>query len=860
MKIQGKLIAAFVFFAQFLLVSNASAQQVSAEFIGETKIRVINNSGYKIYILKKNSKKVDSESYLDNCLFSYQIEESDNLTDDIVIEKSNKKGKDCNVIKKKNMTLVWYYKDEVKHTIGRGGEIFVSVPENTTSNIIEKTKDDPSVNLKIDSGISKQDQEQLLSVNNLDINKAKEKENEKENEQKVNNPISPKVNDDKTINPPIVAKPDIKDNKGGVKIEPKITVTNDKNDKIDLTKILEDYETKYKNISSKSDSLLAKRELFSDADCKKREALVEDSKLLLKKIEQEKNAEAKKKLKEVVEKIRKIIEEITKIPGCGRGPIDFEKMEKLYNEAVFISQNAVIKELQSKIAFVSQKLKSDNFFNWIKKDSLLLQIKEIDDLIQSSKNNFNDTYTQFFENYNLPSDFDNMVLTKQGSINDNYEALEYDIRDLKEKTEHLKPSYVILIVIAIALILLLSALIFYVKAYFKKKALVKYEATRDHGVMVIDDEEEIMRSYTPGLEKVKETVGKYYYAVNMNALFSDTAIQTVYINRKCVRDIYQFFSGSLKKSGKVDETGCFVVGRWEYASSINKDAYNISLEEIIEPGSDAVYGEFALDFGEQIGISLESRIIDLRRNTGDEYVHTAWIHSHPGLGLFLSAHDLIVQSQLLYGEHPNRLLAIVIDNNTENLSMALFSPKKDGSMNNKENMKKRLFLEDLYQWARRPLSTIAPSFSDYFKYIVEDSDSCIKDILFSDTAIINMDHAIEIDASGLIGYFYGKPFDVASRQYSMVIEKFLPIHADETKDTKNDAIGCLLVESKFSYLQILNKYEPIIDRYDFFVVYLPELDALNIIVKISDNNFPDSEEKIMPIQLLEMKKWTRRVR
>ena len=672
---------------------------------------------------------------------------------------------------------------------------------------------------------------------------------------------------------PVITQPEVKPVSPGNKPAPsQEIITSPPGKKVPYPQkdFITEYTKKYEEIRDEFDSIKEKETKLKISDKEKATLsnLLSESTILLENTKRiNVTDETKGKKENLLKQIRDLKIEIAKFLAKVNNKVDPAVVIKDYSDNVYQKHNAITAELEKQKSYIdaliSKKEKKSELIRWINNDSIQSSIDTLKSRISEGSKSYNLDLEEFIKRWDYKETSEILEGMVSTEIKDNYEKLNDaagGVGGFEERLDHLNnPPYVLLITIAITLILILAALIFYIRTYFNKKALRKYETTLDQSVVAIDDEEATTITYASGLAEVKENVGKDYYAVNMNALFIDTAIQTVYISRKCIQDIYRFFSSSLEKSGKVNESGCFAIGRWEYASPENKDFYNISLEEIILPGNDAVYGEFTLDFGVQIGISLESKIIEVRQNTGKDYVHTSWIHSHPGLGLFLSAHDLIVQSQLLYREHPNRLLAIVIDNNTENLNMALFSPKKDGNMNNKDDLKKKLFLEDIYQWARKPPGTIVKPSSDYFQYIVGDSGSSIKTILFSGAAIINMDRFIEIDSTGLIGYFYGNPFDINTGQQSVVIEKFQPLHIN-IDDNENKVVGCLLVESKFSYQQILDKYEPIISRYDFFAVYLSESDSLNIIVRNNNHNFPDTEDKIIPIQLIEMKKWTRRKR
>ena len=388
----------------------------------------------------------------------------------------------------------------------------------------------------------------------------------------------------------------------------------------------------------------------------------------------------------------------------------------------------------------------------------------------------------------------------------------------------------------------------------------------ENSIRSIDEKQTKYRQYDSGLEEVRSDHGKYYI-INMNAIFDDTAIEKVYISRDCILGIYRFFLEFLKSNNKTNETGCFIIGRWEEASS---NTYNISLEEVIEPGNDAIYGEYELDFGTQIGIGLESAIIDIRQTTHKDYVQTCWIHSHPGLGLFLSNHDLVVQSQLVYSEHPTRMLAMVIDSNTESLDTALFTAKRSGEMNNKEDMNLILSFEKISQWAKgiqseqteeieKNINVCDFNTFDFYEHISNTPNIGISKFLFSGSAIIDMDYITTSDAQGLKGYFYGRMLH--KQNYSSQNQALIETFHTAKLENGEEPIGCLLVLHQFNYQSTIAKYESIIGRYDFFVVYNPWQDDLKIIARSLDGRYLiDAEHDLIPLQMMEVRKWTRRRR
>ena len=215
---------------------------------------------------------------------------------------------------------------------------------------------------------------------------------------------------------------------------------------------------------------------------------------------------------------------------------------------------------------------------------------------------------------------------------------------------------------------------------------------------------QLLKKYEPSLAEVKANIGKQYLEINMFDLVEDSSIHKVYASRDFIKELYKFFNEFLKLDSKVPETGCHIIGRWDYAPNTNQQGFDISLEYIIKPGSDAKYSEFECDFGAEIGTTLIMANRKYSEQTNTEYVHTSWMHSHPGLQLFLSKQDLIVQNTLTNNSPYKRMLAIVIDTKTEHLEMAFFSPKTSEQqiINNDTDIKKTLNLDELLKWAKTP--------------------------------------------------------------------------------------------------------------------------------------------------------------
>lgn len=392
--------------------------------------------------------------------------------------------------------------------------------------------------------------------------------------------------------------------------------------------------------------------------------------------------------------------------------------------------------------------------------------------------------------------------------------------------------YIAIAVLVLVIIILIITIVVNKK---RKNSLGNDNNSNDDVIAAV---EEISIDKKKGLQHVYLNKNDYY-AVNMNELFDDTAIKTVYFSRAIIGKLNSFFKGFLENSERTNETGCYLIGCWDYNDSNNQ--YDISIEQMVLPGKDAVFNEYTLNFGREIGITLSTMIDDLVEKTKQDYVRTSWMHSHPGLGLFLSSHDLIVQKQLTYSDAPNRLLAIVIDTNTPDWSMAMFTPRTNGMMNNKQELKKTISFDTLYLWSKQK-STSQSANSDF--YTLRVSMPGMNTINFSDKSINQMDDIVYSGKNGIAGYFYG-----SKRGNDIYIDKCLQYN-------NVDAVGCLMNDSRISCDSIPASLTAIVDGCDFIMVCCNS-DKMSLFVK-KDNFYQKCPQ--CDTAFMEYKEWTRRKR
>lgn len=396
------------------------------------------------------------------------------------------------------------------------------------------------------------------------------------------------------------------------------------------------------------------------------------------------------------------------------------------------------------------------------------------------------------------------------------------------------------IVIGVAIGLLVIVILILLSVVKKKKK--KNDSKQATIIQVIEEEK---TEYTVGLEHIRQNAANYF-VLNMEEFFLDTAVKKVYVASDVIRSLNTYFKTFLENPERTHETGCYLVGCWERPANASP-AYNVSLEAIVRPEDDAVYDEYSLNFGLKIGVKLGSTLRNLAEKTGRDYVHTAWMHSHPGLGLFLSSHDLIVQKQLAYSDAPERMVAIVIDTNTPDWQMSVFTSKSNGVMNNKEDMLKTVSFDILKEWCRNPSArpAAAPSFSLENTFVVKSEDD--NDwFAFSAKAINLIDDVLfsEIPATGC--FLTGQIQKIGDRRVRII---------NSCEIASNEGtIGYLCTEKEnMSEIGAYN-YKDVHSKFDFCLVYRSEQESL-IIYKDKKN-----EMILIQISLKEMKEWTRRKR
>lgn len=260
------------------------------------------------------------------------------------------------------------------------------------------------------------------------------------------------------------------------------------------------------------------------------------------------------------------------------------------------------------------------------------------------------------------------------------------------------PLVIIIIVILIGIIVMAS--IFAKKPKQPKPAPVVTPSQGENpaGIVVRRKTATILKKQS--LEDVIDNPA--YLKVDAAEFCEESAVRRLYIKNACIIALYEMYASDLADPNHAKENGCMILGRWVHDAESNE--YYVSLEQVVMPGDDAVFKEYELNFGGKIKLSVLEQLRKLRRETNMQYDLTCWVHSHPGLSVFFSNSDLSVQMQLKHPSHPNFLTAIVIDTLTPKEDVGIFTFRRDGNINSRNELKNMYSLKEWYAWAQKSLT------------------------------------------------------------------------------------------------------------------------------------------------------------
>lgn len=344
-----------------------------------------------------------------------------------------------------------------------------------------------------------------------------------------------------------------------------------------------------------------------------------------------------------------------------------------------------------------------------------------------------------------------------------------------------------------------------------------------------------------------------YMVINASDFTPDSAVKKIYIKNSCIKDVYNLYAEDLRNTDNPKEDGCMVLGRWVH-DEVNH-TYDISLEEVVFPGDDAVFKEYELNFGGKIKLRIAEKLRKLRRDTHLQYDLVCWIHSHPGLGVFFSNSDDNVQMQLKHSQHPNFLIAFVVDILTSDQEMGIFTFRKDGSMNSKGDITKIYSLEEMYKWALQSERNLF-SHDNYFNILGNAQlklPSC-KGVELNNSSIIDLTQIVIEPETGIVGWAIGTNVESQSGQEFAVSSI---VRNGEKPGT--GIIGCLISMTHMSFPTIQRLIARDSLNLSFVIVYSSKLMSLTTIPVVNGELLSD-EQFYGDVNIDDLKIWTRRKR
>lgn len=344
-----------------------------------------------------------------------------------------------------------------------------------------------------------------------------------------------------------------------------------------------------------------------------------------------------------------------------------------------------------------------------------------------------------------------------------------------------------------------------------------------------------------------------YLAIKASEISSNSAIGTIYIKNSCIKDVYNLYAEDLRNTDNPKEDGCMVLGRWVLDKATNK--YDVSLEEVVYPGDDAVFKEYELNFGGKIKLRIAERLRKLRKETNLQYDLVSWIHSHPGLGVFFSNSDDNVQMQLKHSQHPNFLVAFVVDILTSEQETGIFTFKEDGSMNSKNDLKKMYSLEKLYNWA---LQSERNSFSaDNYYNVLGNAKlkmPACNGVQLNNSSIIDLTQIIVEPETGIVGWATGTSIEMKG-----ATENIVNGIVRNSEKPAAGITGILISMTNLSHPTIQRIVSPALRNISFVMVYSSKQMTLTTIPVINGELLTD-EQFYGDVTIEELKIWTRRKR
>ncbi len=344
-----------------------------------------------------------------------------------------------------------------------------------------------------------------------------------------------------------------------------------------------------------------------------------------------------------------------------------------------------------------------------------------------------------------------------------------------------------------------------------------------------------------------------YLCIETADMCPDSAVRRIYIKNTCVKEIYNMYAEDLRNPANPKEDGCMVLGRWVLDGQ--SDKFDVTLEQVVMPGDDAVFAEYELNFGGKIKLSVNEKLRRLRRESGLQYDLTCWVHSHPGLGVFFSSSDNNVHNQLKHPTQPYFLTAMVVDILTPDQTTGIFTFKRDGTVTAQGDLQRMYSLEELYQWAiASERSAFNPQ--DYFNALTgchSRRDEC-RGVELSNGTVIDITQLTAAPTTGLVGYVQGY-----TRTKGDLAEYVADRVTSERTLAGKELVGCLVVDSHRSLPSIRRTVADELAKLHFVLFYSTSTDELTAI-PVHGGELCSDENYYGVNKLEDLKIWTRRKR
>ena len=368
-----------------------------------------------------------------------------------------------------------------------------------------------------------------------------------------------------------------------------------------------------------------------------------------------------------------------------------------------------------------------------------------------------------------------------------------------------------------------------------------------------------------------------FLELNMSHEWADSCVKNVYFERDCIIKAYRFFEDSIHSVGTTEhsanETGGYLIGQWDYNPD-EPDKYDVSLEDFIEPGDDATFSKYQLNFGAKIGVKLQSVLENMRQKSNRDFVMTSWFHSHPGLKIFLSDYDLQVQNDFAGTQNKHRMLALVLDPYTPAWDLGIFPYKANGDMNNAADSIRFFSFDSIYQWALTPPHREIVQFDNYFAHDISRtySGTSIRNILFSLPGILEIKRFIEnsklqIGKNFTIGLFSGFQHNPESDYADLAIEQVINDEYMQQigRDDEKKIIGAIFFLASVSEDNAKALNDKIIQLTETYgknlviALFSPADEGLSLLpADIITSSLILAPDKSARVQLPELIEWTRK--